>query len=103
MAELDRRQPNFEYDGEMNVDVALSMEAMKLYPFCRLTGPANVLIMPAAHSASISTRLLQRLGGVRVLGPLISGLDRSVQIVNMNSTAADVMNIAVIAAYHSTG
>ncbi len=103
VAELDRRQPNFEYDGEMNVDVALSMEAMRLYPFCRLTGPANVLIMPAAHSASISTRLLQRLGGVRVLGPLISGLDRSVQIVNMNSTAADVMNIAVIAAYHSTG
>ncbi len=103
VAELDRRQPGFEYDGEMNVDVALSMEAMKLYPFCRLSGPANVLIMPAAHSASISTRLLQRLGGVHVLGPLISGLDRSVQIVKMDSTAADVMNIAVIAAYHSTG
>ncbi len=103
VAELDRRHPNFEYDGEMNADVALSPEAMKLYPFCRLSGPANVLVMPAAHSASISTRLLQRLGGVRVLGPLISGLDRSVQIVNMGASAADIMNMAVIAAYNAAG
>ncbi len=101
VAELDRRHPNFEYDGEMSVDVALSMEAMKLYPFCRLSGPANVLIMPAAHSASISTKLLQNVGGVRVLGPLISGFDRSVQIASMSATAADVMNLAVMAAYNS--
>ena len=101
VAELDRRHPNFEYDGEMSVDVALSMEAMKLYPFCRLSGPANVLIMPAAHSASISTKLLQNVGGVRVLGPLISGFDRSVQIASMSATAADVMNLAVMAAYDS--
>ncbi len=99
VAELDRRRPNFEYDGEMNADVALSMEAMRPYPFCRLSGPANVLVMPAAHSASISTRLLKRLGGVRVLGPLISGLDRSVQIVKMDASATDIMNMAVIAAY----
>ncbi len=101
VAELDRRQPGFEYDGEMAVEVALSAEAMKLYPFCRLSGPANVLIMPAAHSASISTQLLQRVGGVRVLGPLLAGLDRAVQIASMSATASDVMNLAVIAAHDS--
>ncbi len=101
VAELDRRNPNFEYDGEMSPEVALSTEAMKLYPFCRLSGPANVLIMPAAHSASISTKLLQQAGGVQVIGPLISGFDRSVQIASMSATAADVMNLAVMAAYSS--
>ena len=103
VAELDRRRPDFEYDGEMAVEVALSTEAMKLYPFCRLSGPANVLIMPAAHSAAISTQLLQRLGGVKVLGPLIAGLDRSVQIANMSATASDLVNLAVIAAYNAHG
>ncbi len=103
VAELDRRRPGFEYDGEMAVEVALSAEAMKLYPFCRLSGPANVLIMPAAHSAAISTQLLQRLGGVKVLGPLIAGLDRSVQIASMSATASDLVNLAVIAAYNAHG
>ena len=71
--ELDRRQVSFEYDGEMAADVALDPELMALYPFCRLTGPANVLIMPALHSANIASKLLQQLGGGTVIGPLLVG------------------------------
>lgn len=96
---LDKRNVDFEYDGEMGADVALSREAMALYPFCRLTGPANVLVMPAAHSASISTKMLQQLGGVTVVGPLLTGLDKPVQIASMSATATDIVNLAVIAAY----
>jgi malate dehydrogenase (oxaloacetate-decarboxylating)(NADP+) len=96
---LDSRNVDFEYDGEMGADVALSREAMALYPFCRLTGPANVLVMPAAHSASISTKMLQQLGGVTVVGPLLTGLDKPVQIASMNSTASDIVNLAALAAF----
>ena len=96
---LDKRHVDFEYDGEMGADVALSKEAMSLYPFCRLTGPANVLVMPAAHSASISTKMLQQLGGVTVVGPLLTGLDKPVQIASMSATASDIVNLAAIAAY----
>ena len=80
---LDQRRVDFEYDGEMAADVALNPEAAAHYPFSRLSAPANVLIMPAFHSASISTKLLQELGGATVIGPLLVGLDRSVQIVPM--------------------
>ena len=96
---LDRPQVDFEYDGEMAADVALSREAMALYPFCRLTGPANVLVMPAAHSASISTKMLQQLGGVTVIGPLLAGLAKPVQIASMSATTNDIVNLAAIAAY----
>jgi malate dehydrogenase (oxaloacetate-decarboxylating)(NADP+) len=96
---LDGRQVDFEYDGEMAADVALSREAMALYPFCRLTGPANVLVMPAAHSASISTKMLQQLGGVTVIGPLIAGLSKPVQIASMSATTNDIVNLAALAAY----
>jgi malate dehydrogenase (oxaloacetate-decarboxylating)(NADP+) len=96
---LDKRNVDFEYDGEMAADVALSREAMSLYPFCRLTAPANVLVMPAAHSASISTKMLQQLGGVTVIGPLLTGLDKPVQIASMSATATDIVNLAVIAAF----
>jgi malate dehydrogenase (oxaloacetate-decarboxylating)(NADP+) len=99
VAVLDRRHVDFEYDGEMGADVALSREAMALYPFCRLTGPANVLVMPAAHSASISTKMLQQLGGVTVVGPLLTGLDKPVQIASMSATTSDIVNLAAIAAY----
>ncbi|MFT3988678.1 NADP-dependent malic enzyme [Aestuariivirga sp.] len=99
VAVLDKRNVDFEYDGEMAADVALSREAMALYPFCRLTGPANVLVMPAAHSASISTKMLQQLGGVTVVGPLLTGLDKPVQIASMSATTSDIVNLAVIAAY----
>ncbi len=98
---LDGQQVDFEYDGEMAADVALSREAMALYPFCRLTGPANVLVMPAAHSASISTKMLQQLGGVTVIGPLLAGLQKPVQIASMSATTNDIVNLAVIAAFGS--
>jgi malate dehydrogenase (oxaloacetate-decarboxylating)(NADP+) len=98
---LDGRQVDFEYDGEMAADVALSREAMALYPFCRLSAPANVLVMPAAHSASISTKMLQQLGGVTVIGPLLSGLNKSVQIASTSATANDIVNLAAIAAFTS--
>jgi malate dehydrogenase (oxaloacetate-decarboxylating)(NADP+) len=97
---LNKRNVDFEYDGEMAADVALSREAMALYPFCRLSGPANVLVMPAAHSASISTKMLQQLGGVTVIGPLLTGLENPVQIASMSATTSDIVNLAAIAAYN---
>jgi malate dehydrogenase (oxaloacetate-decarboxylating)(NADP+) len=96
---LDKRKVDFEYDGEMAADVALSREVMAQYPFCRLTGPANVLVMPAAHSASISTKMLQQLGGITVVGPLLTGLAKPVQIASMSATTTDIVNLAAIAAF----
>ena len=97
--ELDRRQVDFEYDGEIAADVALDPELMALYPFCRLTGPANILIMPALHSANIASKLLQQLGGGTVIGPLLVGLSKPVQIVPMNAHVSDILNMAAIAAH----
>ncbi len=95
---LARRDVDFEYDGEMAVDVALDREKLALYPFCRLTDTANVLIMPAIHSASISTKLLQQMGGGNVIGPLLVGLDRPVQIAPLGGKMSEVYNAALIAA-----
>ena len=96
---LDRRRVDFEYDGEMGADVALDRERMALYPFCRLSDVANVLIMPAIHSASISSRLLQQIGGATVLGPLLVGLEKSVQIAPLGAKMSEIYNMAVLAAY----
>ena len=95
---LDKRNVDFDYDGEMAADVALNPEAMKLYPFCRLTEPANVLIMPAIHSASISTKLLQELGGATLVGPLLVGLSKPVQIAPTGCTVSELVNLETIAA-----
>ena len=95
---LEERGVDFEFDGEMAADVALDPDAMAAYPFCRLTGPANVLVMPARHSASISTKILQQLEGTTVIGPILTGLERPVQICAMNATVSDILNMAVIAA-----
>ena len=95
---LDKRNVDFDYDGEMAADVALNPEAMKLYPFCRLTEPANVLIMPAIHSASISTKLLQELGGATLVGPLLVGLSKPVQIAPTGCNVSELVNLATIAA-----
>lgn len=100
---LDHQRVDFEYDGEMAADVALNPDLMAAYPFCRLSGPANVLVMPAFHSAAISTKMLQELGGATVIGPLLVGLDNSVQIVNLSSKDTDVVNIAALAAYNVSG
>jgi malate dehydrogenase (oxaloacetate-decarboxylating)(NADP+) len=100
---LDHRRVDFEYDGEMAADVALNPELMAPYPFCRLSGPANVLVMPAFHSASIATKMLQELGGATVIGPLLVGLDRPVQIVNLGAKDNQLVNMAALAAYNVSG
>jgi malate dehydrogenase (oxaloacetate-decarboxylating)(NADP+) len=99
---LDKRHVDFEYDGEMAADVALNARAMEQYPFCRLSGTANVLVMPAFHSASISTKMLQELGGSMVIGPLLVGLDKPVQIVPLGAKDSDIVNMAAVAAYLSS-
>jgi len=97
---LDAEEVDFEYDGEMQADMALDYELLKsTYPFTRLTGPANILVMPGLHSAHISSRLMQSLGGVTVIGPVIDGLSKPVQIVQMGATVSDLVNHAALAAY----
>jgi len=98
---LKEREVDFEFDGEMSADVALNPERMKLYPFCRLTGAANVLIMPALHSANISSKLLQELGGGSVIGPILCGLEKSVQILQMGASVPEILNLAAFAAIYS--
>ena len=97
---LQAEKVDFEFDGEMQADMALDYELLReTYPFCRLTGPANVLVMPGLHSAHISSRLMQALGGVTVIGPVIDGLHKPVQIVPMGATVSDLVNHAALAAY----
>jgi malate dehydrogenase (oxaloacetate-decarboxylating)(NADP+) len=96
---LEARGVDFEYDGEMAVDVALDREKLALYPFARITDTANVLIMPAIHSASISTRLLQQMGHASVMGPLLVGLEKPVQIAPLGAKMSEIYNAAMVAAY----
>ena len=95
---LDARGVDFEYEGEMTVDVALNAESQKNYSFSRLTGPANILVVPARHSASISVKLMQEMAGATVIGPILTGLDKSIQICSTTSTANDILNMAILAA-----
>ena len=95
---LDQRGVNFEYEGEMAVDVALNQQVMAQYPFTRLTGPANVLIVPARHSSSISVKLMQEMAGATVIGPILSGVGHSIQLCSNVATATDILNMAVLAA-----
>ncbi|MCI2400054.1 NADP-dependent malic enzyme [Aliiroseovarius subalbicans] len=95
---LEARGVDFEFDGEMTADVALNPDVMAQYPFCRLSGPANILVVPARHSASISVKMMQELAGATVIGPILSGIDKPIQICSTNSTANDIMNMAVLAA-----
>ncbi|AXI44632.1 NADP-dependent malic enzyme [Sulfitobacter sp. SK012] len=95
---LDERGVDFEYEGEMTVDVALNAASQANYPFSRLTGPANILVVPARHSASISVKLMQEMAGATVIGPILTGLDKSIQIASSTSTANDILNMAVLAA-----
>ena len=99
---LSERNVDFEFDGEMTPEVALDYDLIREnYPFCRLSGPANVLIMPNLLSASISFKLLQKLGGGSVLGPLMIGGEKPFQIVQMGSSVSDIVNSASIAAYNA--
>jgi malate dehydrogenase (oxaloacetate-decarboxylating)(NADP+) len=96
---LDGFRADFEYEGEMAPDVALNFEMQKrYYPFSRLSGPANILVMPGLQSASISAKLLRELGGESVLGPYVLGLEHPVQIAPMTATASDLVMLAVLAA-----
>jgi malate dehydrogenase (oxaloacetate-decarboxylating)(NADP+) len=95
---MDERKVSFKYEGEMSADVALNTEIAKLYPFCRLSGPANVLIMPTLHAANVSTKLLRELGGGNIIGPMLSGLSHPVQIVPMGASVSEIMNLTALAA-----
>ena len=100
---LDAQRVDFEYDGEMGADIALNKELMGSYPFCRLTDTANVLVMPAFHSAAIATRMVQELGGATVIGPLIVGLEKPVQIVSLGAKDSDIVNMAALASFNIGG
>jgi malate dehydrogenase (oxaloacetate-decarboxylating)(NADP+) len=95
---LDGRKVSFEYEGDMAPDVALNPQQLANYPFARLSGPANVLIMPGLQSANISAKLLRELGGDAVIGPMLVGMEKSVQIAPMTSTASELVTLAVLAA-----
>ena len=103
VAILDGRETDFEYDGEMAADVALNENLRENYPFTRLSGPANILIMPGLHAANISFKLLAELSDGVVIGPILWGLEKSVQIARMSSTATELLNMAGLAAMGSIG
>ena len=96
---LDERETDFEYEGDIAADVALDPLHTLTYPFSRLTGAANVLVMPAIHSASISTKLLDTVGGATVLGPFLTGLEKPVQICSLGATASEIVQMATLAAF----
>ena len=96
---LDEMKVDFEYEGEMAADVALESEKRGLYPFMRLTDDANVLIMPAVHSASIATKMVQSIGGATVIGPVLLGLSKPVQIAPLSASVSKILNMAKMAAY----
>jgi malate dehydrogenase (oxaloacetate-decarboxylating)(NADP+) len=98
VAILDERGVDFEYEGEMAPDVALNPAVMKNYPFCRLSGPANCLIMPGLQSANLSAKLLRELGGDSVIGPMLVGMEKPVQVATMSSNASELLTLAVLAA-----
>ena len=98
---LEKRKVDFEFEGEMQPDVALNQKFKTIYPFSKLSGPANILIMPAIHSAAISTKLLKELGGSTLIGPLLIGLNRPIEIATLRSKVSDIFNMAAIAAFSS--
>jgi malate dehydrogenase (oxaloacetate-decarboxylating)(NADP+) len=100
VALMDKRKDiDFEYEGEMQADVALNPNLLKLYPFCRLSKPANILVMPALHSANIASKVFQELGGGTIIGPVLCGLTKPVQIVNMGARESDILNLAALGAH----
>ena len=102
VAVLDERKVDFEYEGEMTADIALDYELMQArYPFSRLKGPANILVMPGLHSANISFKLMQQLGGGSVIGPMILNAEFPFQIIPMSASVSDLVNAAALAAYES--
>jgi malate dehydrogenase (oxaloacetate-decarboxylating)(NADP+) len=101
IALLDQRKVDFEYDGEMSPDVALEPSIRALYPFCRLTADANVLVMPGLHSAHITSSLARRLGGGTTIGPLLMGMERPVQVMPMDASVSQIVDLTCLAAYQA--
>ncbi len=101
VAILEQRGVDFEFDGDMSPDVALEPSIRALYPFCRLTGNANVLVMPGLHSAHIVSRLAPRLGGGSSIGPLLLGMSRAVQLVSMDASVSTIVDMAALAAHQA--
>ena len=99
---LDQRGVDFEYEGEMPPELALDPDQRANYPFMRLSKDANVLIMPAIHSAAISTQLVQALGGATLIGPILVGLEKSVQIVPLGASVTEIITAATFAAYEES-
>lgn len=95
---LEQGDADFEYDGEMDIDTALSADRAALYPFCRLSGPANILLMPGLNSASLSTQLIGHYGVRSAIGPILMGLASPVQIVSMNASVSDLVQMALMGA-----
>ncbi len=98
---LEARNVDFEFEGEMGADVALDAEYLKVYPFSRLSGPANVLIAPGQHAANISYKLLNKLGGATVIGPMLIGLSVPVQMVHLDASVSDLVTMALFAAHEA--
>ncbi|WP_299194897.1 NADP-dependent malic enzyme [uncultured Erythrobacter sp.] len=96
VAILDEENPGFEYEGEMAPDAALNPRVMELYPFSRLSAPANVLIMPGLQSANLSAKMLRELGANTTVGPMLIGMEKPVQIVPMTAAAPDVLTLAAL-------
>jgi len=97
VALLEKKNPGFEFEGEMAPDVALNPNMRQKYPFSRLSGPANVLIMPGLQSANISAKLLREVDGDAVIGPMLVGMEKPVQIATMSATASELLTLAVLA------
>ncbi len=98
---LKKEKVEFDFDGEMQPDVALNPIYQEIYPFSKIVGKANILIMPALHSAAISTKLMKSFGGAKLIGPLLIGLDLPIEVAPLRSTTSDILNLASIAAYSS--
>jgi malate dehydrogenase (oxaloacetate-decarboxylating)(NADP+) len=101
VAILERRRVDFEFDGDLSPDVALEPSIRALYPFCRLTGNANVLVMPGLHSAHITSRLAPRLGGGSSIGPLLLGMQKPVQLLPMDASVSLIVDLAALAAHQA--
>jgi len=98
---LKNKSVDFKFDGEMQPDVAMNEEYKELYPFSEIVGNANVLIMPAQHSAAISLKMMKTLGGAKIIGPFLVGLGQPIEIAPLRSSTSDILNLASVAAYSS--
>jgi len=96
---LQDKKVDFQFDGDMQPDVALSEEYKELYPFSGIVGNANILVMPGQHSAAISFKMMKTLGGAKVIGPLLIGLAQPIEIAPLRSSTSDILNLASVAAY----